>query len=76
MADLFEKCDVFMSRMRRSSGADFDKLDDVFHRVFPFNNSAPHIEFRGREMIQARVSSQCGSRLVTMSLITPFGMTA
>lgn len=60
MADLFEKCDVFMSRMRRSAGADFDKLDDVFHRVFPFNNSAPHIEFRGREVIQVSTNDYLG----------------
>ena len=30
----------------------------------------------GRDSTQQRVSSQNGSRLVTMSLITPLGMTA
>ena len=60
MADLFDKCDVFMNRMRRSTGADFDKLDDVFHRVFPFNNSAPHIEMRGRDMIQVSTNDYLG----------------
>jgi hypothetical protein len=30
----------------------------------------------GRERIQARVFSQCGKTLVTMSLITVFGITA
>ena len=60
MADLFEKCDVFMGRMRRSAGADFDKLDDVFHRVFPFDNSAPHIQFRGRDMLQVSTNDYLG----------------
>jgi 7-keto-8-aminopelargonate synthetase-like enzyme len=60
MADLFDKCDVFMNRMRRSTGDDFHKLDDVFHRVFPFNNSAPHIEMRGRDMIQVSTNDYLG----------------
>ncbi len=60
MADLFDKCDVFFNRMRRGAGADFDKLSDVFSRVFPVNNSQPHIEMRGRDLIQVSTNDYLG----------------
>ena len=60
MADLFDKCDVFMNRMRRGTGADFDKLADVFSRVFPVNNSEAHIQMRGRDLIQVSTNDYLG----------------
>lgn len=52
MPDLFEKCDDFVDRMQRMAGDGFDALSDTFERVYPISNSAPHIEFRGRRMLQ------------------------
>jgi 7-keto-8-aminopelargonate synthetase-like enzyme len=60
MADLFDKCDVFMQRMRRLTGDDFDKLADVFSRVFPLTNCLPHIEMRGRRVIQVSTNDYLG----------------
>jgi len=63
MADLFEKCDVFMQRMRRGTGDDFDKLSDVFSRVFPVDNCSPHIQMRGRELLQVSTNDYLGLAL-------------
>ncbi len=52
MPDIFEKCDEFVDRMQRMAGDNFDALTSVFDRVYPITNSAPHIQFRGREMLQ------------------------
>jgi 7-keto-8-aminopelargonate synthetase-like enzyme len=52
MPDIFEKCDDFLERMERMAGDNFDALSEVFYRVYPIANSEPHIQFRGREVLQ------------------------
>ena len=56
MPDIFEKCDDFLERMERMAGDNFDALSEVFYRVYPIANSAPHIQFRGREVLDSVIT--------------------
>jgi 7-keto-8-aminopelargonate synthetase-like enzyme len=60
MPDIFEKCDDFVDRMQRMAGHNFDALTDVFGRVYPISNSKPHIQFRGRQMLQVATNDYLG----------------
>lgn len=60
MAGIFQKCDDFWRRARRKGGADFDELLGTFSRIYPISNSAPHIDFRGRRMLQVATNDYLG----------------
>lgn len=60
MADIFEKCDDFWRRARRKGGADFEELLGTFSRIYPITNCTPHIEFRGRRMLQVATNDYLG----------------
>lgn len=62
MSDLFDKCDAFWKRMRRTTRSDeeFLKLRSLFFREFPVANCLPYIQMDGREMLQVATNDYLG----------------
>ncbi|MCO6457002.1 MAG: pyridoxal phosphate-dependent aminotransferase family protein [Pirellulaceae bacterium] len=62
MSDLFEKCDAFWKRMRRTTSSDeeFQSLRSLFFRKYPVANCLPRIQMDGREMLQVATNDYLG----------------
>ncbi len=58
MADIFDKCDEFWSRMRKVAGEHFDK--GVFFRQFPVTNCVPIVQVEGIEYLQISTNDYLG----------------
>lgn len=58
MADIFDKCDEFWSRMRKVAGEHFDK--GVFFRRFPVTNCLPEVEVEGTRYLQISTNDYLG----------------
>jgi 7-keto-8-aminopelargonate synthetase-like enzyme len=58
MADIFDKCDEFWSRMRKVAGEHFDK--GVFFRKFPVTNCLPEVEIGGTKYLQISTNDYLG----------------
>jgi 7-keto-8-aminopelargonate synthetase-like enzyme len=62
MSDLFEKCDAFWKRMRKTAATDeeFLSLRSLFFRKYPVANCLPRIQMDGREMLQVATNDYLG----------------
>ena len=58
MADIFDKCDDFWTRMKKVAGQHFDP--DVFFRKFPITNCVPNVEIGGKEYLQISTNDYLG----------------
>ena len=47
MADLFDKCDEFWSRMNKVVGPELNELKHTFFRQYPVTNCVPIVEIKG-----------------------------
>ena len=81
MTDLFDKCDAFWKRMRRTTSSDeeFLELRSLFFRKFPVANCLPHIQMDGREMLQVATNDYLGLAMhpetlaVATEVVSQFG---
>ncbi len=58
MADIFNKCDEFWTRIKKVAGEHFDT--SVFFREFPVTNCLPTVEVGGTEYLQVSTNDYLG----------------
>ena len=58
MADIFDKCDDFWTRIKKMSGEHFDP--GVFFRKFPITNCLPNVEIEGKKYLQVATNDYLG----------------
>lgn len=60
MADLFDKCDEFWTRMKKVAGDSFESGLGTFFRQFPITNCTPHITLDGKRYLQVATNDYLG----------------
>ena len=60
MADVFDKCDEFWTRMKKVAGEHFDHGVKTFFREFPVTNCLPTVTLNGVEHLQVSTNDYLG----------------
>lgn len=60
MANVFDKCDEFWSRMQKVVGPNLEDLRNTFFRPFPVTNCLPLVEMEGKEYLQVATNDYLG----------------
>jgi 7-keto-8-aminopelargonate synthetase-like enzyme len=60
MANVFDKCDEFWTRMEKVVGPNMEDLRNTFFRQYPVSNCLPKVEIAGTEYLQVATNDYLG----------------